>query len=270
MFPIEADTQTPIQRFRRTAGAVGSAVAQRFGLFRGSSPDNAHTPSMKLFYAEMGAVAEPVLRRFRPQLPIELSTQPRVVILLPGFGTGPTRMRYMAQQLERAGHTVKRWGLGHNLGPTDETLGLLSDRICEVSERYGQKVVLVGWSLGGVFAREVAKMKPECVAKVVTMGSPFSHTPYSNNLWRAYQVVAGHSVENPPIPSDLHTKPPVETIAFWSPRDGVISRRAACGASQERDRAVALRCTHLTFPTSPDCIMAVINELEACGNCKTG
>jgi len=266
MFPVQADTQTTAQRIRRTADGAAGAVAQRIRLLRGRSPDGAHAPPLKLLYAELGAMVEPVLRRLRPKLPIEQSANPRVVILLPGFATGPTRMRYMAQQLERAGHIVKRWGLGHNLGPTDETLGLLSDRICNVSERYGQKVVLVGWSLGGVFAREVAKINPDHVAKVITMGSPFSDTPYSNNIWRAYQVVAGHSVENPPIPADLQAKPPVETVAFWSPRDGVISRRAACGSSDERDRAVALRCTHLTFPTSPDCIMAVVRELEGDGN----
>jgi pimeloyl-ACP methyl ester carboxylesterase len=176
-----------------------------------------------------------------------------VVILLPGFGTGPSRLRYMAGQLERAGHKVKEWKLGHNLGPNSETLDLLSRRVDAVHKRYGQKVVLIGWSLGGVFAREVAKLNPDAIAKVITMGSPFSHTPWS----------AGHKVEQPPIDARLNAKPPVETVAFWSPRDGVISRRAACGLADERDRAVALRCTHLGFPTAPDCIMALTRELDA-------
>ncbi|WP_277949469.1 esterase/lipase family protein [Aurantiacibacter aquimixticola] len=208
-------------------------------------------------------MGEPLLRRFRKPLQIDAASKRKVVILLPGFATGPARMRYLATQLERAGHTVKRWGLGHNLGPDANTLDLLAQRVCEVSERFGQQVVLIGWSLGGVMAREVAKLQPDCVAKVVTMGSPFSHTPYSNNIWRTYQLVAGHSVDDPPIPSDTRTKPPVETVAFWSPRDGVISRRAACGEPGERDRVVALRCTHLTFPTAPDCIMALVSELES-------
>ena len=69
----------------------------------------------------------------------------------------------------------------------------------QIRERYGQKVVLVGWSLGGIFARELAKRHPEIVAKVVTMGTPFSGSPYANNAWRAYQLVTGHSVEQPPV-----------------------------------------------------------------------
>ncbi len=252
-----------LARLRQSVRAGVFALARRLRLLRGTMPDNAHAPPLRLLFAELGVVAEPVRRRLRPPIPIEPAIHPRIVILLPGFGTGPDRMRYLAQQLERAGHTVKRWGMGHNLGPTPETLEVLSQRIREVHERYGEKVVLVGWSLGGVFAREVAKVSPEFIAKVITMGSPFSHTPYSNNVWRPYQLVAGHPVEKPPIEAQLGVKPPVETVAFWSPRDGVISRRAACGAPGERDRAVALRCSHLTFPTASDCILALVRELES-------
>lgn len=263
MFPIQTELQSPFQRIRRVIGGAGDALRERAVLLNGEIPENAHTPPLRLLLAEMGALFDPLRRRLRKPLPIEKAENPRVVILLPGFATGPSRMRYMAHQLERAGHKVKRWGLGHNLGPTEETLDLLAKRICEVRDRYGQDVVLVGWSLGGIFAREAAKTVPDCVAKVITMGSPFSHTPYSNNIWRTYQVVAGHPVHSPPIEAELALKPPVETVAFWSPRDGVISRRAACGLPNERDRAVALRCTHLEFPTAPDCIMAVVRELEA-------
>ena len=54
----------------------------------------------------------------------------------------------------------------------------------------------------------------------------------------------------------------VETVALWSPRDGVVSPRSACGLPGERDRAVALRCTHLGFASSPEAIRAVAAELE--------
>lgn len=262
MPPVDVDQLSLFERLRRTIGGIRGALAHRVSLLRGTIPDHAHSPPMRLFFAELGAVIEPALRRLRPPLAIERAEHPRVVILLPGFATGPTRMRYLAHQLERAGHKVKRWGLGHNLGPTPETLDQLSQRVCEVRDRYGQKVVLVGWSLGGVFAREVAKRDPDCVAKVITMGSPFSHSPYSNNAWRPYQVVAGHRVEEPPIECELRTKPPVETVAFWSPRDGVVHPRSACGRSEERDRAVALRCSHMGFVLSHEAAAAVLRELH--------
>ncbi|WP_271078407.1 esterase/lipase family protein [Aurantiacibacter sp. MUD61] len=242
---------------------LSDALRHRLKLLRGVQPEDAHTPPLRYFFAELLSFGEPLVRPFHSAPDIKPSANPRVVILLPGFATGPNRMRYLARQLERAGHTVKRWGMGHNLGPTEETIDILADRVQAVEQRYGQKVVLIGWSLGGVFAREVAKQVPDSVAKVISMGSPFSHSPYSNNFWRPYQLVAGHSVEQPPIAADTRVKPPVETVAFWSPRDGVISRRAASGLPEERDKAVALRCSHLMFPNAKDCILALVRELEA-------
>jgi pimeloyl-ACP methyl ester carboxylesterase len=132
----------------------------------------------------------------------------------------------------------------------------------QIHQLYGQNVVLVGWSLGGIFARELAKRHPEMVAKVITMGTPFSGSPYANNAWRVYQLVTGHSVEQPPVEAQIAVKPPVETVALWSPRDGVVAPRSACGLPGERDRAVALRCSHIGFASSDEAIAAVARELE--------
>lgn len=224
-------------------------------------PHDASRPAPELFAAELGGLAEPLARHLRPPLKINTADNPRVIILLPGFGTHPSRMRYMAQQLERAGHTVKSWGAGFNMGPTEESFEMVLRRVEQVHARYGEKVVLVGWSLGGLFAREVAKVYPQGVAKVITMGTPFSHSPYSNNVWKIYQLITGHSVEKPPIGADLKAKPPVETVAMWSPRDGLIHPRSARGLPGERDRVVALRCTHMGFSNAPEVILALAKEL---------
>jgi len=248
-------------RMGSALAAFSEPVQRRARLAIDRAPEGASAPRVQLLLGETSAFAEPVARMFRAPLELERAERPRVVILLPGFATHPLRMRYMARALEAAGHTVKRWGLGFNFGPTEEVFEVLSRRVEHVHQRYGEKVVLVGWSLGGIFAREVAKRHPGMVEKVVTMGSPFSHTPYSNNAWRFYQVVTGHSVASPPIEARLGEKPPVETVALWSPRDGVIAPRSAAGRAGERDRAVALRCTHLGFSNSAEAIRAVAHEL---------
>lgn len=244
------------------AEVLRDAVARRVALMRERAPANVRGPALPFLLGEMLTPLEPLRRQFREPLELPQSDSPRVVMLLPGFGTHPFRMRYMAQQLERAGHKVKRWGLGFNFGPTEDNFALLEKRVSEIHQRYGQKVVLVGWSLGGVFAREIAKRNPDTVAKVITMGSPFSGTPYANNAWRIYHLVTGHSVEQPPVEAKTAVKPPVETVAMWSPRDGIVSPRSACGRAGERDRAVALRCTHLGFANSAEAIEAVAQELE--------
>ena len=242
--------------------AASRPIARRVELLRYEAPEEARGPHRKLLLGNLAALFEPLLRLARPPFALPPAANPRVVMLLPGFGTHPVRMRYMARQLERAGHRVKRWGLGFNLGPSEANFALLEERVRQIGERHGQPMVLVGWSLGGIFARELAKRHPELVAKVITMGTPFSGSLYANNAWRIYQVVTGHAIAQPPVEAEVSVKPPVETVALWSPRDGVIAARSACGRPGERDRAIALRCTHLGFAHSAEAIRAVARELE--------
>ncbi|MXP46077.1 alpha/beta hydrolase [Altererythrobacter luteolus] len=236
-------------------------LSRRVALASAENPQPAERPKLRHLAGELRFLAEPAVRPFR-KIDIVQAEVPRTVMLLPGFATHPVRMRYMAQQLERAGHKVKRWGLGFNFGPTPENVEYLEQRLDEIYRRYDRPVYLVGWSLGGLFARELGRRHPEMIAKVVTMGSPFSGNPRANNAWRIYQFLTGHSVDNPPVETDNAAKPPVETVAFWSASDGIISPRSACGKPGERDRAVALRCNHLGFSYSPECISAVLRELE--------
>ena len=237
-----------------------SEFGRRVALAREPQPREARSPRGALFAAELGYLVEPFRRR---PYPIARAGTAHTVMLLPGFGAHPVRMRHMARQLERAGHKVKRWGQGFNLGVAPDTLDLIEERLIAIHARYGGRPVhLVGWSLGGVFAREVAKRHPDKVAKVITLGSPFSGHPRANNGWRAYHFVAGHRVEEPPVECAVSVKPPVETIALWSPRDGFVAPRSACGRPGERDRAIALRCTHMGFVQSREAIEAVLAELD--------
>lgn len=238
--------------------------ARRVDLAREPLTDTSHGPRAGLLIAELSYLAGPLLRRVRGEsLSIERAEHPRKVMLLPGFGAHPTRMRYFARQLEKAGHTVKRWGMGFNYGASPDRLDRIEQRLLQLHERYGgEKLVLVGWSLGGVFAREMAKRHPDKVAKVITMGSPFSGNPRANNGWRVYQAVAGHRVDEPPVEVVTSEKPPVETIAMWSPLDGVVHPRSACGRAGERDRAIALRCRHMGFVYAKEAIETVLSELD--------
>jgi pimeloyl-ACP methyl ester carboxylesterase len=248
--------------FKQRLAAFGGGAARRVELLRRPGPElRVRGPKWRHFFREFGHVGELVAQRFHA-FEVSSASRPRQVMLLPGFGTHPLRMRYMARQLEAAGHTAKRWGLGFNFGPSQENFDFLVRRLLDIHARSGEKVVLVGWSLGGVFARELAKLHPEAVAKVITMGSPFSGDRRANNVWRIYEMITGHSVEAPPVVTELSIKPPVETVALWSPRDGIVHPRAACGRPGERDRAIALRCSHLGFADSHECIRTVLRELD--------
>ena len=236
-------------------------MSRRLALASEPSPDDARRPRPLLLIQEFLWPLEPVKRRF-DKLKVEPAEHPKRIMLLPGFGAHPVRMRFMARKLEEAGHTAKRWGMGVNLGATAERFAKVEERLIELYDRRGEPIVLVGWSLGGVMARELAKKHPEKITKVITMGSPFSGSPRANNGWRAYQAIAGHRVDEPQIDTVVSEKPPVETVAFWSPRDGIVDPRSACGRPEERDRAVALRCSHMGFVLTNEAVAALLSELD--------
>jgi dienelactone hydrolase len=182
-------------------------------------------------------------------------------MVIPGFLASDRTTLGLQRALAQAGYRVSGWGLGVNRGATPDTLGQLASRI----EGFGQgrSVILVGWSLGGVFAREVAKLRPELVAKVMTMGSPFSGDPRGNNVWRLYEWVAGHPVDDPPIKTRLSDKPPVPTMSLWSRRDGIVAVACARGAPGESDHQVELTCSHMGFCVSGRAFPRIIEALAS-------
>lgn len=172
---------------------------------------------------------------------------PRVMVL-PGFLATDRTTFGLQRALAAAGYRVTGWGMGLNRGARADTIERIVDRI----ERFGagQPILLVGWSLGGLFAREVAKARPDLVSRVVTLGSPFSGDLRANNVWRLYETIAGHSIDALPIEADLEAKPPVPTLAIWSRRDGVVAPLSARGRDGQSDRQVELDSTHMGFATS--------------------
>ncbi|HUH76494.1 MAG TPA: alpha/beta fold hydrolase [Devosia sp.] len=238
-------------------GLRGPELARRAALARQPRPDGVSGPRIGLLLAEVGALATR-----RSVVSGYVATKPQPLMLLPGFGAHPARMRRMAQALKAAGHHVYQWGLGFNLGPTPENFAFLIARVDRLSRQHGTPVALIGWSLGGLFAREIAKRLPGKVSRVITMGSPFSGDMRANNAWRAYQFITGHAVDQPPIECNFAGKPPVPTLAIWSPRDGIVAPRSACGRPGERDRTLAVRCSHLGFVADPGVITAILEELD--------
>lgn len=234
-------------------------LARRAALARQPAPEGIVGPPLRLLLGEFRGFFPKALGSVAPATALK----PRPVMLLPGFGAHPVRMRRMLRGLTAAGHSVHEWGLGFNLGPTPANFAFLLDRVIRLARADGAPVVLIGWSLGGLFARELAKLAPDSVAGVITLGTPFSGDRRANNAWRAYQFVTGHAVDEPPVPGDFSAKPPVPTIALWSPRDGIVAPRAACGWPGERDKAIALRCNHLAFASDPAVIAEVLRQLDS-------
>ena len=185
------------------------------------------------------------------------------VLTLPGFLASDLSMAPMRRYLKALGYDTYAWSLGRNVGGVGRMRQSLRDLLRRISDSTGRKVSIIGWSLGGIYAREVAKCRPDLVEKVVTLGTPFSGDMRANNVWRIYELVAGHPVDDPPLDIDIAAKPPVPTLAIWSRRDGAIAPAAARGKEGERDRAVEIDSTHMGYAVSKHSFPQIIDAIRA-------
>ena len=183
------------------------------------------------------------------------------VLVIPGFlATDRTTME-LRRALARAGWRAHPWLLGINTGAKANTLELLEQRLDDLKDR--RKVLLVGWSLGGMFARQLAHRCPKKVRGVVTLGSPFSGDLKTNtNVRQLYERIAGHDVNEPPFPNLTH-KPPVPTLALWGRRDGIVAASAARGRPGEADKAVEIDTHHMGFAVYRPALSRVVAEISA-------
>jgi predicted alpha/beta hydrolase family esterase len=180
------------------------------------------------------------------------------VLVIPGFVAHDRATLALRRTLAAEGWRVHGWEMGINWGARADTVERLKRRLEAISK--DDKVLVVGWSLGGLFARELARACPERVRAVVTLGSPFSGDPKQNNVWRIYEQVARHKVDDPPIPR-ITAKPPVPSLALWSRKDGLIAPRSARGLDDERDKAIELSCTHMAFGISRRAALDVVAQI---------
>jgi pimeloyl-ACP methyl ester carboxylesterase len=227
-------------------------------------PRAAERPGIQQLLANMSVPFD--LARTRAQAPMlagAMRGDGRHVLLIPGLLASEQRMEPLRAILQAAGYRAHGWDMGRNFGPKPDSLERIDQRIDAIRRGTGAPVTLVGWSLGGLYAREYAKFAAQKVGGVVSMGTPFSGDPRANHAWRLYQLVSGFPVDRPPFPCTREEKPPVPTVALWSRRDGVILPECARGRAGERDKAIEVDCTHMGFAAAPEGIAAVGKALEA-------
>ena len=216
-------------------------------------------PPLRLRLGEAAWLLPRLTRIFGSTKPVGPLDGPPVLVI-PGFVAHDRTTEPLRRALAASGRRVHGWSMGVNWGARADTVEKLTRRIDEISA--DRPLLVVGWSLGGLFARELGRAVPERVQAVVTLGSPFSGDPKQNHVWRIYERIAGHRVDDPPLPR-ITEKPPVPHLALWSRRDGLIAPRAARGRDGERDEAVELNCTHMAFGMSRRAAREVVREIDS-------
>jgi pimeloyl-ACP methyl ester carboxylesterase len=152
------------------------------------------------------------------------------VVIFPGLGTDDRSVEPLRQFCDELGYTGLGWGRGLNTGPKGDVDAWLADLATHVRSlrlAHRQRMTLIGWSLGGMYAREVAKLLDHEVRQVITIGTPFAGSADSTNVGLVYRLLNGQKATlEPAMAARLATAPSVPTTSIFSRSDGVVSWRA--------------------------------------------
>lgn len=194
------------------------------------------------------------------------------VVVFPGLGTADGSTHYVRSFLTSLGYNVYPWGMGRNLGPRnglDNLTSLILARIREISEENGgAKVSLIGWSLGGIYVREIAKAAPELVRQVITLGTPFKGDPDATNVTALYEFLSkDKSHYDPAIVESIAKKPDVPFTSIYSKTDGVVAWESSIEVVTDISENIEIPvASHLGLGHNPICLHIIANRLAQAAN----
>ncbi|NJM44069.1 MAG: alpha/beta hydrolase [Brachymonas sp.] len=186
------------------------------------------------------------------------------VIVFPGLAASDTSTMPLRGYLKALGYEVLGWEQGSNFGPRAGVMDAAREQVCEAAEVSGRKVSLVGWSLGGIYARELSKEVPEAVRCVVTLGTPFAGAPRSTHAWRIYEAVSGRKADRETEKYSLHQAPPVPTTSVFSRSDGIVAWQGSYQppqTSHEHTENIEVVASHIGIGLNPSAWWAVADRL---------
>jgi pimeloyl-ACP methyl ester carboxylesterase len=185
------------------------------------------------------------------------------VLVFPGLGAGARAIAPLLRHCASLGYAALDWGRGVNRGPDDDVerwLGELADDVARRVDGHPAPVTLVGWSLGGIYAREVAKRIPRRVRQVITIGSPFAGTPDATNARWLYRLLKGRSHPvDPRVVHALRVAPPVPTTSIYSRTDGVVPWQACRATQGPCIENIEVESSHLGLVWHPR-VLAIVAE----------
>jgi pimeloyl-ACP methyl ester carboxylesterase len=183
------------------------------------------------------------------------------VLVFPGLAAGDATTLVLRRFLNDIGYSAYAWEQGLNVGPQPGVLEACMARIRQLRARHGRRVSLVGWSLGGVYAREIAKLMPDDVRVVVSLAAPFTGSPKSTNAWRVYQLVTGESEIDAERFAALREPPSVPTTSIFSRTDGVVAWQCCVERETARSENIEVHGSHVGMGVNPTALYAVADRL---------
>ena len=181
------------------------------------------------------------------------------VMLLPGFLAPEWSMEPLRKFLDWLGYSAVHWGLGVNRGNPERDHALLAPKVVELAQQYGQPVSLIGWSLGGTIAREVARIEPESVAQVITYGTPVIGGPTYTVGARSYGEEECQRISS--VIDELDRESPIQVpiTAIFTRNDGTVSWPACIDRASKDVTHIEVKSSHGSMGLDPD-VWRVVGE----------
>jgi pimeloyl-ACP methyl ester carboxylesterase len=226
--------------------------------------DRLRAPGLGLLLAEVRSLLE-----FNASLLLSplLMRAPRgdghPVLALPGFLASDLSMAPMRRYLKELGYDGYAWEMGRNTGGIARLRAALRDRLAEVHAATGRKVSIVGWSLGGVYARDLALQAPDMVRSVITLGSPFANDVRATNATRLYEALSGEAVEdNSELRLAIAGDLPVPATSIYSRTDGIVNWRTCLLRASDRSENIEVHlASHVGLGVNAAALWAVADRL---------
>jgi len=187
------------------------------------------------------------------------------VLVLPGFMASDVSTRPMRNLLDDLGYAAHGWSLGRNVKFDAAREQALSDLVEDVFTDSGRRISIVGWSLGGVFARELAKAHPEKVRCVISLGSPITNNRRYSAPSKFFEAINGRTTE-PELNGrfrDLEAAPPVPTTSILTKTDGIVSWRGSVQDPRKGGQTenIVVPASHVGLGVNPLVMVAIADRL---------
>jgi len=188
------------------------------------------------------------------------------VLVLPGLLASDMSTALLRRYMSWLGYSVCGWQLGRNVGPTDRVLAELPRVLTDLARRTGGQVSIIGWSLGGIYARELARKQPDLARQVITLGSPFRLSdPSQSRADGSYRRRSHLHATGHPIPTPEQVASPIEvpSTAVYSRQDGIVAWQTCVEPETALHQNVEVRCAHLGFGVDPATLWVIADRLAA-------
>lgn len=187
------------------------------------------------------------------------------VMLVPGFGADDWVMSGLRRALCKLGYQAVGWEQGRNLGMRPDIRLKLARRLDILHARHQSPVTLIGWSLGGVFVRELARARPQQVRRVITLGSPINGDPEANNMMPLFRLANRGRAPKTDREGFERRKlaPPVPCTAIYTRQDGIVAWQASLEESAPNTENIEVRGTHFGLVTNLEVLRAVASVMAS-------